>query len=118
MKGDPDDFQAGQLRHRVLIQSQVDTDNGAGELVPTWTTIQELRAEVLVTGGSKMEISGGTQYIASGTVRHRFFRHLSPAMRYVWDGLVLQIAAIMPGPRRIGHLATWTQRETYVPGAP
>lgn len=92
--------------------------NAAGELVPTWATVQTLRALVESQGGSELTVAGQTVAITQYTVSHRYYAPLTSLMRYLYGTLILEISAVNDDPRKTWHVATCLQSETTATSPP
>lgn len=95
-------MQSGKLRERVAIQSKVVVRDGFGSEVVTWTVHSTVWADVRSTDGSEQVESSVDQVVAtiSHSVLIRYMAGLSPSMRVVWQGKVLQILSIVKNDNR------------------
>ena len=81
---------AGDLRHRVSIQTRTETDDGHGGFTVAWTTVQErVAAQVLVLSGRDLERARQIDPRATHELRLRFWRDYDDAFhggraRVVW----------------------------------
>ena len=91
---------AGRLRERVDLQDPPRVDDAAGGQTGGWTTIARgISAEVLPLGGSEAALAG----VETGIVRYRVTmrrRAISTSQRLAWEGLALDIRAVLPDVRR------------------
>lgn len=76
---------AGELRHRVTLQKQVDVQNDAGQFLPEWTDVADLWAKVEPTGGREYE---NDRALASETTHQVTLRWvasitITPKMRFL-----------------------------------
>lgn len=83
------------LRHRITIQSQVETqDPVTGEAVISWTDFQtNVPAEVLTGPGREFKESASGQAEVSARIKVRWFPGLSPTMRILWGEEIYNIRA-------------------------
>jgi SPP1 family predicted phage head-tail adaptor len=84
---------AGKLRHRVRLQDEVETPDGAGGLTSVWTDIATFWAEVLTTAGRELTQARQSTPTLSHMVRCRYRRDITADMRLVYNEGVLRIAA-------------------------
>ena len=86
---------AGALRHRVVLQQPVRSDDGGGGATQTWETVAELWAAVLPIGGEERLSADAL----TGRVTHAvWIRHragVTPAMRFQHAGRTLEIGAVI-----------------------
>lgn len=84
------------LRHRVTIQSQVQTQNPVtGGIVITWTDfIANVPAQVLTGPGREFRDSSAGQSEVSARIKMRWFPGLTQQMRILWDGITYNIRSI------------------------
>jgi SPP1 family predicted phage head-tail adaptor len=84
----------GKLRHRLTLQDPSRTEDGGGAAI-AWNDVADLWAALEATTGGEAvgagRLSGNTQTVV--TVRYR--DAVTPAMRFVLDGRVLQIRAVL-----------------------
>lgn len=95
---------AGDLRHRIAIQSKTTTKNANGVKTVTWTTLYELWAKVEDMLGSETLADGTTraEQITKFTIRHK--DGITSAMRILYGGKPYEI--IRP-PDRLDHKGQW-----------
>lgn len=86
----------GPMRHRVIIQKAMITQDAAGEEVFAWATHATVWARVMPLGGQERFVGGADQQLA--TVTHRVeIRHrsdLNNEMRIKWGDVLLDIEGI------------------------
>lgn len=86
---------ASTLRHRVVLQQPVRSDDGGGGATQTWETVAELWAAVLSIGGEERLSADAL----TGRVTHAvWIRHrpgVTPAMRFQHAGRTLDIRAVI-----------------------
>ena len=91
----------GELRDEVTLQQQVRTpgDGGGGAL--SWQSLETLWARVRPLAGHETVLAGQIHARVTHDVWIRARIGTSPAMRFVRDGRILAIFAVMPaGPER------------------
>jgi len=88
-------LRAGQLRHRVKIQSATQVQSASGEVTRTWTTDAVVWASVDPLTGREFidaqQVSAGLSH----RVRMRHRDGVSPKMRIEHDGRTLQVESVM-----------------------
>lgn len=90
---------AGRLRHKVLIQYPLTTQNpstGAMEIV--WTDVASVWASVEPASVREFIAAGAEQSEVSGKVITRKRDDVNATMRIVFRGLVYQILGVLPDP--------------------
>ena len=88
-------MKAGQLRHRVTLQSRVDTVDALGQPSTSWLDTATLWADVRYLNGLSAIKSGAdvSQSKVSIRVRHTA---VNPGQRLVYGNEVFYIEAILP----------------------
>lgn len=95
-------MQAGKLRERVAIQQKSVIRDGFGAEQITWSALDTVWANVRSLDGTESVESSVDQVVVviSHSVLIRYRAGLSPAMRLVWRGKVLQILSIVESDNR------------------
>lgn len=99
-------MRAGQLRHRVTIQTLTVSQDGYGEPTETWsntaTVWGEVRPLIAQTREALTQASGQRVARQTFNVRLRWREGIAPATtRVLWDDQVLDVEAVMdPDGRR------------------
>lgn len=91
-------MRAGQLRHRVAIQSLGDTtQNPYGESQGSWTTNRTVYASVEPVGGSETDELGRVASLVTHMVRIRYQPDitLTPKNRLLWGTRELNIVSVL-----------------------
>lgn len=88
-----------RLRHRLTLQQEVKTPDGAGGYTRAWQNIADLWAEISpistrVIYGSEKLFAGQMQASLSHKVTIRYRSGLSTAMRLLFDNRIFNIRAI------------------------
>lgn len=84
----------GALRHRLRLEApSYMADEGGGATV-TWNPVATLWAEVIPLSGREELRADGLQTVAKFEVRTRYRAGISPEMRFVFGGRVLEIQAV------------------------
>lgn len=89
-------MEAGRLRHKIIIQEPVETENpDTGELETTWQTFAELWAEILPAIGREYWASKQVIAEATGKIRLRYIDGVTPKMRVVHGSRIYGIEAVI-----------------------
>lgn len=90
---------AGQLRHRVSVQSKVATVDDIGQPSTSWLTTEELWANVIHLNGLSAIKAGADTSINKVTIR---LRHASfnAGQRVLHEGDVFDVQAVLPDGKR------------------
>ncbi len=89
-------MRAGRLRSRVTIQQRTDTQNEIGELVPTWSTLSAVWADVIHNSGLETIKAGASASVVKASIRIRYRADVKPSMRVVKGSDVYNIEAVLP----------------------
>lgn len=85
-------IRAGQLRHRVAIQTLTETVTAGGDITEAWATSATRWAKVEPLDGSEKYEAGAQQQRLTHKVTMRFYDGLSADHRLLYDSRVLNIA--------------------------
>ena len=88
-------MRAGRLRSRVMIQQRTDTQNEIGELVPTWSTLAAVWADVIHNSGLETIKAGASASVVKASIRIRYRADVKPEMRVVKGSDVYGIEAVL-----------------------
>jgi SPP1 family predicted phage head-tail adaptor len=77
-------MKAGQLRHRVTLQSPTESQTGYGEPTLTWSTVSDIFASVEPLSGRERWNAQQFQSEATHQVRMRYRSGVTSKMRIVW----------------------------------
>ena len=90
---------AGRLRHKVMIQYPLTTQNpGTGAMEIVWTDLSSVWASVEPASVREFIAAGAEQSEVSGKVIMRKRDDVNATMRIVYRGLVYQILGVLPDP--------------------
>jgi SPP1 family predicted phage head-tail adaptor len=90
-------MQAGQLRHRIAIQTNTPSQDSYGQPVESWATAATVWAAVEMLGGR--ERMTAQQMESEASVRFRIRRRdVNAQQRVSWDGRIFDIEAITHDP--------------------
>lgn len=88
---------SGQLRHRIQLQSQVQSqDATTGEVTVTWATYAEVWAEVVPVSVREFIQSGATQSEVMGRIVIRYRDDVEPEHRIVHRSKYYNILGVLP----------------------
>lgn len=86
---------ARMLRHRVTLQTQVDTVDGLGQPSTSWLTTATLWADIRYLSGLSTIKSGADVSIVKVSIRIRQ-RSINPGQRFAYGNEVFDIEAVLP----------------------
>ena len=89
-------MRAGRLSSRVTIQQRTDAQNEIGELVPTWSTLSAVWADVRHNSGIETIKAGASTSVVKASIRIRFRTDVAADMRVVKGADVYEIKAVLP----------------------
>lgn len=98
---------AGQLRHRVEIQSRTTTRGTRGQETGTWATVATVWAKVEPLSGA--EVTQARQQFASAShrVTIRYYAGLTPKHRFLFGDRALNIEFVQnTEERNVEHVCT------------
>lgn len=84
-----------RLRERVTLETPVVTPRPGGEALVVWQPVCDLFAAVTAVSGRTVERADGRQARVTHELIVRWRRTFDPAMRFVWNGRVLVINAVL-----------------------
>ena len=82
------------MRERVTLQSPLRAANGAGGAVVSWTDVATVWAKVEEGAGGERLVGERLSAQAKLTLTIRYRAGLTPEMRALWNGRVLNIRAV------------------------
>lgn len=97
-------MRAGQLRHRISIQTPVTAKNTRGGEVTTWSTVATVWADVRTQTGRETVANDQTQPTASHVVTMRHRANVTAQQRIVWGDRVFSINAVLEPDNRMRQL--------------
>lgn len=89
-----------RLRHKLALQQEIQSADGAGGYTSVWQTIADIWAEIVPLTSNAHVI--GQEYVQAGKlesmVSHRIVMRyrsgVTPAMRFVFEGRIFSIRAL------------------------
>lgn len=90
-------MRAGELRHRVKVQSYTTTvDPSTGYREQAWADAAELWADVRHLSGTESIRAAVDTSIVKASCRIRWRTGITAAMRVIFNGLIYDIEAVLP----------------------
>lgn len=89
-------MRAGGLKHRIEIQSDVETINEYGERVRTWETTITTKADVVFESGTGTMKHGEVFTDYKVGFRIRKYHQVDENMRIIFEGRKYKIEAVIP----------------------
>lgn len=86
---------AGELKHRIIIQSPTTTKNALNESIVTWGTFATVWAAIEPAVGSTYYAAKQANAKVDGRVRIRYLTGLEPTYRILWGVRILNIVTII-----------------------
>lgn len=85
---------AGELKHRIRIQSRSSADDGAGGNTITFVDLATVWARITTQNGREFEEQKKITPELTHMVRMRFRGDITPDMRVVWGSRMFNILAV------------------------
>ena len=92
-------MKAGQLRHRVILQTRVATVDDIGQPSTSWLTTATVWADVRYLSGLSTIKSGADVSLVKCSIRTRY-RAVNAGQRIVYGNEVFEIEAVLPDGKR------------------
>jgi len=83
------------LKDRIAIQTSTDSQDAAGQIVPTWSTYATVWACITPLIGREYLASRQLQAEVSGKIRIRYLAGVTPKMRVLFNGRYFNILTVM-----------------------
>ena len=93
-------MKAGQLRHRVTLQTLTAGQDAIGQPVTTWTDTAVLWGDVRYLSGLSAIKAGADVSLSKVSIRLRYTA-CNAGQRVLHDGKVFAIEAVLPDARRV-----------------
>ena len=87
-------MRAGTLNRRVRLESRVETDDEAGEPIPTWVVFAEVWGALEPTRGREFMTEAQLHAAGDGRIRIRALPGVEEKMRAVIDGVPYDIVNV------------------------
>mgnify|MGYP003152846792 CR=1 FL=1 len=95
---------AGQLRHRLSIQSVGSTLDDYGDLSNSWSTDASVWGSIETVGGTEKDISSELVGVVTHKMKVRYRSGITPNSRILFDSRTFQIESVN----------NWQQRNIYL----
>lgn len=93
-------MRAGELRERIQLQAKQVTRDTFGAEVITWVTQATVWARVTAVSGDEAVTLSQEAATMTHQVVIRYYDGLTPVMRVLWRGRVLEIRSVIPDEKR------------------
>ena len=90
----------GDLRHRLALQSALETPDGGGGVTRAWAFVAEVWGAVHPLGGDESVEADGLKGRVSHEIWIRFRSGVTPEMRFALGARVFEIRAVMDAGER------------------
>ncbi len=90
-------MRAGDLNERITIQQNTPTQDAFGAEVASWSTVATVWAQVIAQSGSEQIAAGVGVATTIYTVTIRYRDDVTTQMRILYEGLTLEIRAVLSG---------------------
>jgi SPP1 family predicted phage head-tail adaptor len=84
-----------RLRERVTLQTPATTSLAGGEAGIDWQPVADVFAAITATSGRSVVTADGTSARVTHELVVRWRSAIKPAMRFLWNGQVLRIHAVL-----------------------
>ena len=102
---------SARLRHRLTLEQEIKTPDGAGGYTKTWESVADIWAEIQPISGKERVFAGQISAEISHKITIRYRVGLNTAMRFVYNDRIFNISAIL-NPEEIGKtLEIWVSEE-------
>ena len=95
---------AGQLRHRVTVQSVGSTVDDYGDLSNSWSTDASVWASIEPASGSEQDIAGELSGVVTHKIKIRYRSGVTSNSRLVFDSRTFEIESVR----------NWQERNVYL----
>jgi SPP1 family predicted phage head-tail adaptor len=102
-------MRSGALRHRVLLQSRVETQDATGDPVVTWSDVATVWAEILPLSGREVRVENTILAEVNMKIRIRFYPGVIPKMRAVHEGVNYDITYVQNMAQMDRELVLWCE---------
>lgn len=95
---------AGQLRHRVVLQSVGSTLDDYGDLSNSWSTAATVWASIDPVSGTETDIAGELAGVVTHKIKMRYRSGITSQNRITFDSRTFQIESV----------ADWQERNVFM----
>lgn len=104
-------MQAGQLRHKIALQSPTEVSDGLGGVTVTWSTQHKCYAEIDPPKGRQFFVAGQKQNEVVQRIRIRYYSSVTPEWRVRFGTRYFDIESIIdPDERNIEQIMMCTEQ--------
>jgi SPP1 family predicted phage head-tail adaptor len=96
---------AGQLRHRVVIQSKARTDDGGGGGSVTWSDVATVWANIKPLSGMQRLKAEQVESSVTHTITIRYRSGLDDSMRVTYAGRIFMVTSLIDPDERKAWLS-------------
>lgn len=98
-------MRAGRLRHRILIESRIESRDEFGGVTLAWGVVEDnVPAEIVPLSGREFLAAGELQGEVTTRMTIRYMPGIEANMRVQHDGQVYRIVAALPDPTLRRHI--------------
>jgi len=87
-------MRSGNLKHKIIIQTYSETQNGFGEVVKGWEDFKTAYASITPLS-AKEYYKAGTNAEVSHKIELRYIKDIKPKMRVVYDDREFSIESVL-----------------------
>ncbi len=87
-------YDPGWLRHRVSVEQQADSADGAGGEAVAWSSLADLWARIEPVSAKEEAVAGHIAGVLTHTVTLRWRSDITGAMRVTYHGRTFRILAV------------------------
>ncbi len=92
-------MRAGELRHRVQLQTKTVTRNSFSEEVRAWSTLATVWGRVKTLSGDESIVQSQETATLTHEILIRAYAGVSPVQRVLWQSRVFEIHSVVPDER-------------------
>lgn len=89
-------MRSGRLRHKIVIESETESQDSAGEATLSFATFATVRAEIVTQPAREMLKAGQELSVQHTMFRIRYLSGITPKMRVLYDSRYFDIESATP----------------------
>lgn len=89
-------MRSGQLNSRITVQQLSAGVDALGQPLTTWNDLAYLWAHILHSSGIETIKAGAESSVVRASIRVRYTRSITPAMRILADGYTYNVVSVLP----------------------
>ena len=93
-------MEPGNFRNLVTIQAPTTVQDAAGQPISSWATVARVWADIRTTNGMEAIKADAVASTVQASIRTRWRRDVTSAMRVLDGSTVYQITAVLPDMRK------------------